>query len=189
MGLVRGCDWKPHCRADSCAHGSRCVELWTEHRCECRRPFLQPDCVHQLPEATFGHRNRSSAAEYLVAAAQADGVAQRTELSLILRSNRPEGQLFFLGQAEPDSGTFLAGRLQNGTFHLDARLGGVKVFSAQGTARLDDNLPHMVQVARQGNRIEVCAGNFVFFDFIFSIFQFYFFDFSFLFFIKVLLNS
>lgn len=47
VDVLQGCQFQPQCKADSCGHGT-CVELWNSYRCECRRPYLLPNCLNEV---------------------------------------------------------------------------------------------------------------------------------------------
>lgn len=41
-----GCEKPEWCHLDSCSHQGQCVDLWTEYKCDCRRPFYGNICSH-----------------------------------------------------------------------------------------------------------------------------------------------
>lgn len=44
--LKAGCEKPEWCRADVCSHHGQCVDMWTEFRCDCHRPFYGDSCSH-----------------------------------------------------------------------------------------------------------------------------------------------
>ncbi|CAD5229282.1 unnamed protein product [Bursaphelenchus okinawaensis] len=156
IDVGRGCQRETQCRPDTCAHGGRCIDHWSYHQCECRRPYLEPDCSHRLSESTFGHDNLTSLAEYVGDADTSGRLSKATDVSFIIRTNRDVGQVFYLGQtSDDDTATFLSGRLANGSFEVDSRLGGRKVFALKGNTVIADNENHIVTVERRGNTVEL----------------------------------
>ncbi|CAD5234684.1 unnamed protein product [Bursaphelenchus xylophilus] len=156
IDVRRGCEREVQCRPETCSHGGYCLDYWSYHKCECRRPFLQPDCLHKLSESTFGHENETSLAEYAGDKNNLGELTKETEISFIIRTNRDLGQVFYLGQtSDDDTTTFLNGRLSNGTVKVDVRLGGRKVYSIKGNTIVNDNEPHVVTVGRNGNQIDL----------------------------------
>lgn len=86
----------------------------------------------------------------------ANSLASNTEFSFLVRTNKPEGQIFYIGQnGEDDTSTFISCGLQNGTVALDSRLGGKRVQKSRGRRRIDDNIQHLVEVKRRDNNFTI----------------------------------
>lgn len=41
-----GCEKPEWCHLDSCSHQGKCVDLWTEYKCDCHRPFYGNICSY-----------------------------------------------------------------------------------------------------------------------------------------------
>lgn len=41
-----GCEKPEWCHQDSCSHRGHCIDLWTEYKCDCYRPFYGNFCSH-----------------------------------------------------------------------------------------------------------------------------------------------
>uniref|UniRef100_A0A914ED71 Protein crumbs n=1 Tax=Acrobeloides nanus TaxID=290746 RepID=A0A914ED71_9BILA len=156
IDVVSGCERREQCAADTCQNSAKCIDLWSEFRCDCLRPFLAPDCLHQLQEATFGHENQSTMVKFSVSKEEASVVRQFTDLSFLVRTNAENGPIMYLGEnGNDDVGTFLSVEVLNGKLKVNTRLGGKNVMSKASENKINDNTPHLVQIMRQNNDIKL----------------------------------
>lgn len=44
--VLLGCERREQCQPPPCAHRGACVDLWTDFRCECPRPYTGPTCAY-----------------------------------------------------------------------------------------------------------------------------------------------
>lgn len=42
--IQQGCEKPERCHLDSCSHQGQCIDLWTEYKCDCHRPFYGSIC-------------------------------------------------------------------------------------------------------------------------------------------------
>uniref|UniRef100_W5KXV1 Crumbs cell polarity complex component 2b n=1 Tax=Astyanax mexicanus TaxID=7994 RepID=W5KXV1_ASTMX len=87
-----GCEKTDWCRPDSCSLQGRCVDLWTEFRCDCYRPFYGDTCDQEHTSWTFSHERNRSFAAFPVTQTHGGNFT----LSLFLRSLKVDGLLFQL---------------------------------------------------------------------------------------------
>ncbi|KAK0403298.1 hypothetical protein QR680_016845 [Steinernema hermaphroditum] len=150
-----GCERRVQCEADTCQNGARCVDLWTDFRCECRRPFLPPYCINKLEEFTFGHRNESSLLSLKLRTEETAALKQRTDVSFLLRTNARDGSIVYLGEKGDDVATFVSLELINGRIVAKSRLGGKRIMETEGGAVVNDNKAHLIELRRYNNNLKV----------------------------------
>uniref|UniRef100_A0A914VEG2 EGF-like domain-containing protein n=1 Tax=Plectus sambesii TaxID=2011161 RepID=A0A914VEG2_9BILA len=57
LNVALGCPRLTQCTNDTCSGNGKCVDLWDHYSCDCKRPFLPPQCAESLVESTFGREN------------------------------------------------------------------------------------------------------------------------------------
>ncbi|XP_072538089.1 protein crumbs homolog 2b isoform X2 [Salminus brasiliensis] len=122
-----GCEKTEWCNPNSCSLQGHCVDLWTEYRCDCYRPFYGNICNHEHTSWTFSHeRNRSFAAFPITQ--NHDG---NMTLSLFLRSLKDDGLVF---QLKRGSWAYFTVFLRRGTIHVAvySTVRGSSVFVTDG---------------------------------------------------------
>ncbi|KAH7727975.1 CRE-CRB-1 protein [Aphelenchoides avenae] len=149
-----GCSRREQCTASTCQNSAKCIDLWTEFRCECKRPFLGPLCANQLVEHTFGHADSQTSVELAIEQPEATAIRQNTDISFILRTQSANASILYLGQDDAqEDDTFISAQLANGTLLVQTRLGGSKVHSQKGNTTLDDNKAHLIEIRRADNNL------------------------------------
>jgi protein crumbs len=122
---------------------------------------LPPNCLNELQEATFGKDNQSSSLVYSIKPDISNSLASTTEFSFLVRTNKQNGQIFYIGgqNLDDDTNTFISCDVQNGTLSLKSRLGGKTVQQIRGRRKIDDNLPHLVEIRRKDNNFTMNLDN------------------------------
>ncbi|TKR73273.1 hypothetical protein L596_020605 [Steinernema carpocapsae] len=149
-----GCERRVQCEKDTCQNG-KCVDLWTNFRCECNRPFLPPFCINKLEEFTFGHKNESSRLTLKLNEEETMALRQRTDVSFLLRTNAENGSVIYMGEKGDDVATFISLEVQDGHIVAKSRLGGKRIMEMDGSAVINDNQPHLVELKRFNNHLKV----------------------------------
>ncbi|KAM6169803.1 protein crumbs homolog 2 [Rhynchocyon petersi] len=131
-----GCERHEQCQPLSCAHGGACVDLWTDFRCDCPRPYSGPKCTDEVPAATFGLGGTLSSASFLLHELPGPNLT----ISFLLRTREPTGLLL---QFANDSAAGLSVFLSGGQIRAEA-LGG-PILELPG--RWDDGLHRLVTLS------------------------------------------
>uniref|UniRef100_A0A914Y321 Uncharacterized protein n=1 Tax=Panagrolaimus superbus TaxID=310955 RepID=A0A914Y321_9BILA len=158
VDIEPGCNRKDQCKSDTCQNGAKCIDLWDKFRCECVRPFLEPMCVNQLQEVTFGHDNISSLIEFSIDANDSKLIRQKTDISFLIRSKNDDGIIGFFGNRSDDDdsvGTFLSFEIIDGKFVVNGRLGGKRIVTEKSEKSINDNKIHLIEIQRSGNDLRL----------------------------------
>lgn len=97
FGVSEGCQRTKQCIPNPCQNGGLCTDQWDSFVCHCQRPFLAPYCIEKINEFTFGHQNQSSITE-IDLSADSSLVEMKTHMSVLLRTNKPNGTIFYIGE-------------------------------------------------------------------------------------------
>lgn len=95
--MIKGCEPSKLCSPNPCQNDGICIDQWNEFRCECKKPFLSPYCLQQTDEITFGHDNLKSLLEF-DATENLDDIKLNTNIDFLMRTNKPNGTLLYLGE-------------------------------------------------------------------------------------------
>ncbi|XP_077593267.1 protein crumbs homolog 2a [Stigmatopora nigra] len=87
-----GCTKTDWCEPDPCYGRGRCVDLWTDYRCDCRRPFHGAQCNEEYQSWTFSHEDSLSFSSFEVHQSH----SQNFQVSFFLRSRKTDGLIFQL---------------------------------------------------------------------------------------------
>ncbi|VDN51708.1 unnamed protein product [Dracunculus medinensis] len=155
FGVSEGCQRTKQCIPNPCQNGGLCTDQWDSFVCHCQRPFLAPYCIEKINEFTFGHQNQSSITE-IDLSADSSLVEMKTHMSVLLRTNKPNGTIFYIGEKKfDDVSTFISMEILNGSVEVKTRLGGKRIFSTNSNEKIDDNIEHLVELIRNHNSIQV----------------------------------
>uniref|UniRef100_A0A671S7U1 Protein crumbs homolog 1-like n=1 Tax=Sinocyclocheilus anshuiensis TaxID=1608454 RepID=A0A671S7U1_9TELE len=106
-----GCQKSDWCGPDPCSESGRCVDLWSDYRCDCRRPFHGHNCSEEFTSWTFSpERNRSFAAFPIMQQHAGD-----VSVSLWLKSRQLNGLVF---QLQRENQAYLTVFLKNGSLYI-----------------------------------------------------------------------
>uniref|UniRef100_A0A673FM18 Crumbs cell polarity complex component 2b n=1 Tax=Sinocyclocheilus rhinocerous TaxID=307959 RepID=A0A673FM18_9TELE len=106
-----GCEKSDWCGPDPCSESGRCVDLWSDYRCDCRRPFHGHSCSEEFTSWTFSpERNRSFAAFPIMQQHAGD-----VSVSLWLKSRQLNGLVF---QLQRENQAYLTVFLKNGSLYI-----------------------------------------------------------------------
>ncbi|XP_007934920.1 protein crumbs homolog 2 [Orycteropus afer afer] len=131
--VLLGCERHEQCQPLPCAYGGACVDLWTDFRCDCPRPYSGPKCTDEVPAATFGLGGTLSSASFLLPELPAPNLT----ISFLLRTREPAGLLL---QFANDSAAGLTVFLSGGQIRAEAL--GSPILELPG--HWDDGLRHLV---------------------------------------------
>ncbi|XP_004375704.1 protein crumbs homolog 2 [Trichechus manatus latirostris] len=134
--VLMGCERREQCQPLPCAHRGACVDLWTDFRCDCPRPYSGPRCTDEVPAATFGLGGTLSSASFLLHELPGPNLT----ISFLLRTREPAGLLL---QFANDSAVGLTVFLSGGQIQAEAM--GSPVLELPG--RWDDGLRHLVTLS------------------------------------------
>ncbi|XP_076859555.1 protein crumbs homolog 2b [Brachyhypopomus gauderio] len=113
-----GCNKTEWCHSDSCFQRGRCVDLWTEYRCDCHRPFYGINCAHEHTSWTFSHENKRSFAVFPITRRHGGDIT----VSFFLQSLKYDGLVFQLRRENRGYFTvFLRGGAVNVAVHSSIR--------------------------------------------------------------------
>ena len=158
VDIEAGCNRKEQCKSETCQNGATCIDLWDAFRCECVRPFLEPQCVNQVREVTLGHDNTSSIVEFSIDGNDSKSIRQKTDISFLFRTRNENGVLAFLGNRSDDEdsvGTFLSVEMVDGRTVVNGRLGGKRILTGRCETQVNDNKVHLLEIQRSDNDLRV----------------------------------
>ncbi|XP_059379365.1 protein crumbs homolog 2b [Carassius carassius] len=105
------CEKSDWCGLEPCSERGRCVDLWSDYRCDCRRPFHGHNCSEEFTSWTFSpERNRSFAAFPIMQQHTGD-----VSVSLWLKSRQLNGLVF---QLQREDQAYLTVFLKNGSLYI-----------------------------------------------------------------------
>ncbi|XP_063140333.1 protein crumbs homolog 2 isoform X2 [Rattus norvegicus] len=131
--VLLGCERTEPCQPLPCANGGACVDLWTDFRCDCPRPYHGSKCTDEVPAATFGLGGVMSSATFLLH----QMLGPNLTVSFFLRTREPASLLL---QFANDSVASLTVSLSEGQIRAEV-LGHPAVILP---GRRDDGLRHLV---------------------------------------------
>ncbi|XP_017558317.2 protein crumbs homolog 2b [Pygocentrus nattereri] len=111
MDIQLGCEKTEWCRPDSCSQQGHCVDLWTEYRCDCYRPFYGNICADEYSSWTFNHERNRSFAAFPVTKSHGSNII----ISLFLRSLKYDGLVL---QLKRGNQAYFTVFLRRGTVHV-----------------------------------------------------------------------
>ncbi|XP_026886754.2 protein crumbs homolog 2b [Electrophorus electricus] len=91
-----GCNKTEWCDPDPCSQQGHCVDLWTEYRCDCHRPFYGVTCAHEHTPWTFSHEKKRSFAAFPITRNHGGNVT----VSFFLKSLKHDGLVFQLRRGD-----------------------------------------------------------------------------------------
>ncbi|XP_051524826.1 protein crumbs homolog 2b [Myxocyprinus asiaticus] len=111
VDIEMGCEKTEWCHPDPCSERGHCVDLWSDYKCECHRPFYGHNCSEEHSSWTFSHeRNRSFAAFPIM---QKHG--GNITVSFWLKSRQLNGLIF---QLRHQNQAYLTVVLRNGSIYI-----------------------------------------------------------------------
>ncbi|XP_078263856.1 protein crumbs homolog 1 isoform X2 [Rhinoraja longicauda] len=129
LNVQPGCGKSTRCQTDPCQSRGQCVDLLTNYRCDCFRPYVGLNCSEELTPGRFGPEG------YAVFTID-DNPGEEVNISMFVRSRKPSGLLLMLQsggfpylQLELDAGHVVAQSppsqplasdhsITDGSFHL-----------------------------------------------------------------------
>ncbi|XP_076126121.1 protein crumbs homolog 2b [Alosa pseudoharengus] len=110
--LEIGCNKTDWCREDPCSQQGHCVDMWTDFRCDCIRPFYGNFCSEEIPSWTFSYERTWSFVMFPIT--QSHGAS--FSVSFFLRSTKEAGLVFQLRRREQE---YFSVYLRDGSLHVD----------------------------------------------------------------------
>ncbi|XP_025019229.1 protein crumbs homolog 2 [Python bivittatus] len=147
-GFQLGCERTEWCQSQPCSHGARCIDLWTDFRCHCSRPYEGRTCSYESPAATFGQDNSSSFATFAVH----NSLGMNFNLSFFIRTLKPSGLIF---QISNGSEVFLTVYLKDGKLQIEAP----SATPVGSSGNLADGTRHFVMVSLHQGQARVSLLN------------------------------
>ncbi|XP_030641426.1 protein crumbs homolog 2b [Chanos chanos] len=132
VDMQLGCDKTEWCHPDPCSQNGQCVDLWTEYRCDCYRPFYGNSCAEEYTSWTFSHERNNSYVEFRIT----QNHGENFSISFFLRSLKKDGlilQLKRVGHA------YLTVFLRVGRIHVS-----IHSSTRDTLAYVSDGVKHMV---------------------------------------------
>ncbi|XP_066501005.1 protein crumbs homolog 2b [Hoplias malabaricus] len=111
INIQLGCEKTEWCHADSCSQQGHCVDLWTDYRCDCYRPFYGNICDHEHSFWTFNHERNRSFAAFPITQKHSGNIS----VSIFLRSLQHDGLVF---QLKRGNRAYFTVFLRRGTVHV-----------------------------------------------------------------------
>ncbi|XP_010874503.2 protein crumbs homolog 2 [Esox lucius] len=108
-----GCNKTDWCHPDPCNHRGQCVDLWTNFRCVCNRPYHGSRCEKEFPSWTFSHEDTVSYAAFNFNETDRENLS----ISFFLRSLKPNGLLLQLRRGRR---AYLSLYLREGTLVINS---------------------------------------------------------------------
>ncbi|CAL8276588.1 unnamed protein product [Merluccius merluccius] len=93
-----GCSKTEWCESDPCSGNGQCVDLWTNYRCDCHRPYRSQSCSEEFQSWTYSHEDTVSYSAYDVRSSHRG----KFSVSFFIRSLKPDGLLFQLRRPTGD---------------------------------------------------------------------------------------
>ncbi|XP_061553711.1 LOW QUALITY PROTEIN: protein crumbs homolog 2a [Phycodurus eques] len=87
-----GCIKTEWCKPDPCYGHGHCVDLWTDYRCDCYRPFYSARCIEEIQPWTYSHEGSVSFSLYDIGKSH----GRNFQVSFFLRSLKMDGLIFQL---------------------------------------------------------------------------------------------
>ncbi|XP_028852348.1 protein crumbs homolog 2b isoform X1 [Denticeps clupeoides] len=107
-----GCNKTEWCQPDPCSQQGFCVDLWSDYRCHCFRPFHGNSCSEEFPSWTFSHELDMSFASFPITQSHGGDF----NVSFFLRSIKPSGLIFQLRRKEV---VYFSVYLQDSKLHVN----------------------------------------------------------------------
>ncbi|KAI5614129.1 crumbs family member 2b isoform X1, partial [Silurus asotus] len=106
-----GCEKSEWCHLDSCSQHGQCVDLWTEYKCDCQRPYFGNICSHEYPSWTFSHEHNKSFATFTITRNHAVNIS----ISFLLRTLKTSGLIL---QIKRGNQAYFSVFLRRGTINV-----------------------------------------------------------------------
>ena len=160
-----GCERTDQCNPNPCQNEGQCVDLWRTKKCNCRRPYLGPDCEYNYSGATFGYESIADS-QAVVNIDNPNEYKSSIDLTMFIRTRKSTGLIFYLGKRELNATlkNYIIGRLANGALQVDINMNDpdrrdpLKLYSAQ----LSDGNRHFIQITWMEQKIRIAVNNTIF---------------------------
>ena len=164
-GCERTDQCNPRNEGNPCQNDGQCVDLWRTKKCNCRRPYLGPDCEYNYSGATFGYEDVVDS-QAVVNIDDPNEYKSSIDLTMFIRTRKSTGLIFYLGKRELNATlkNYIIGRLANGALQVDIdmndneRRDPLKLYSAQ----LSDGNRHFIQITWMEQKIRIAVNNTIF---------------------------
>ncbi|KAL0896197.1 hypothetical protein ABMA27_012140 [Loxostege sticticalis] len=158
-GVLARCPRTPQCSPNPCRSGGACEDHWTSFVCSCPRPHLGDTCQYNYTAATFGQESAKPRSVVVVAVSPAArrAVHAALDISMFIRTRKPQGQIFYLGSLprEGQEETQVSASLFGGELLVHLRFNQTSENYTVGGTRLDNGHLHLIEVVRNATLVQV----------------------------------
>ncbi|XP_053329703.1 protein crumbs homolog 2 [Spea bombifrons] len=106
-----GCNKTDWCHPNPCHNEALCIDLWTNFRCDCLRPYEGPTCMYEHIPGTFFREGTPSYANFTVI----ENLGYNFSVSAFIRTLKLDGLLL---QISNGTMNYFKAYLQNGWLHI-----------------------------------------------------------------------
>ncbi|XP_065104358.1 protein crumbs homolog 2b isoform X1 [Paramisgurnus dabryanus] len=106
-----GCERTEWCHPDPCSDRGRCVDLWSNYTCECRRPYYGHNCSEEHSSWTFSYERRRTFAAFPITQNHGGNIT----VSFWLKSRQFNGLIF---QLKRQNRAYLTVLIKNGSVYI-----------------------------------------------------------------------
>ncbi|CAH1785690.1 unnamed protein product [Owenia fusiformis] len=162
--INEGCSRVDQCQSDPCNSHGLCKDLWDMFSCVCDRPYTDATCDKAFIAATFGYENTISRSEFQVPSDQKESLKTYNDISMLLRSRKPDGLVYYLGGSRSGSdaeNTFISLELDQGALTTNIKLSNSINKFTYGE-NLNDGYQHMIRVVRNITNLQIFIGTSIF---------------------------
>ncbi|XP_053551464.1 protein crumbs homolog 2 [Bombina bombina] len=144
FNMELGCNKTDWCHPNPCEHESPCIDLWTEFRCECNRPYTGPTCMLEYTPSTFHWEGTPSFASFLVP----QNFGDTFNISGFIRTLKADGLLVQISNQTVD---YFSAYLHNGKLRVSTLSANPLVF----LVNLNDGKKHMINLSVRHGQVTV----------------------------------
>ncbi|XP_020367649.2 protein crumbs homolog 1-like isoform X1 [Rhincodon typus] len=156
LRFTLGCKKINWCRQNPCNNNGKCVDLWTNYKCDCFRPFAGPTCLHEYVSATFSNENSSSLATFIIT----DNPGTKFVISFFIRTRKVAG---FLMQFRHGTIPYLTIYLNNSSIYIKTN-----VLMINSSMNLADGIKRLIEIRFDEAWVTVTASDVILLDFLLS---------------------
>uniref|UniRef100_UPI00398F0D26 protein crumbs homolog 1-like n=1 Tax=Pristiophorus japonicus TaxID=55135 RepID=UPI00398F0D26 len=159
-----GCEKTNWCQQNPCNSNGKCVDLWTNYKCDCFRPYAGPACIHEYTSATFGNENSSSSASFIIT----DDPGTEFVISFFIRTLKTDG---FILQLSKGASPYLTIYLNNSNICIKT-----KSTMVEASMNLANGIKRLIEIHFDGARVTVRELDVILLDFLLSAVKIQLFD-------------
>ncbi|XP_067868625.1 protein crumbs homolog 1-like isoform X1 [Heterodontus francisci] len=151
-----GCKKTNWCHQNPCNSNGKCVDLWTNYKCDCFRPFAGPTCIHEYISATFSNENSSSFASFVIT----DDPGTKFVISFFIRTVKADGLLLQLNHGIVP---YLTIYLNNSSINIKT-----KAMMVDSSMNLADGIKRLIEIRFDEAWVTVSESDVILLDYLLS---------------------